>query len=99
MAEQKRQRLVMELLDLLVEWRVRAPLEDQQFGITNAALQSVGETRRGELVVTAECDQSGHSDATELRLHVVCDHGIGLPHEVLNRLHRPASDKGGQRLD
>ena len=35
---QKRQRLLIEFCDILVEWRVRAPFENEELGIADAAL-------------------------------------------------------------
>ena len=45
---QERQRSLIEFLDVLVQRRVRTPVEDEQFGTADAALQSICETRRCE---------------------------------------------------
>ena len=93
MALQERQRLLIELLDILVERRVRSSLEDQQLGIANATLQSIRETGRCQLIVAPECDLRRRGDAPELRFHVVSDHGIRLLDEVRHGLRRPAADE------
>ena len=53
---QERQRLLIELCDILIKRRVRAPLEDEELRIADAALQSIRETRRRQLIVAPECD-------------------------------------------
>src|SRR5262245_32572517 len=82
MALQESQRLVIELGDIFVERRVRAALEDQELGIADAGLQSIGKTRRRQLIVAPERDQRRRADSSEMRVHVMSEHGVRLLDEV-----------------
>ncbi len=53
---QERQALLIELRDIFVKRRVRAPFEEEQLRIANAALEPICETRRRQLIAAPECD-------------------------------------------
>ena len=53
-ALQELQGLLIELLDLLIDGRVRTPFKDQQLGTGDTTLQLIRETRGGQLVGASE---------------------------------------------
>lgn len=71
---QERQRPLIEFCDVLVERRVRTPFEDEELGIADAALESIPETRRRQLIVTSECDlrRRGNSAGASPRRDPCC---------------------------
>ena len=75
---QERQRPQVELGDVLVEGRMRAPVEDEQFGVPDAALESIRESGGRELIVASDRDLRRRANAAERRLHVVSKNGIRL---------------------
>ena len=84
MALQKHQRLLIEVRDILLERRVGAFLENEQLRIADAALESLRETGRRQLVVAPIRDLRRRSNAAEVCFHVVSENGIRLSDEVRN---------------
>ena len=78
----ERQRLLIEFADILIERRVRAPLEDEELRIADAAPQSIRKTRRRQLIVAPERDLRRRSDSPEVCFHVVSENGLRLFDEV-----------------
>ena len=79
---QERQRLLIELRNVLVQRRVRTPFEDQDLRTADAALQSIRKTSRRQLIVAPERDLRRRGDSPELCIHVVSENGIRLLDEV-----------------
>lgn len=79
---QERQRVQVELGDILVQRRVCAPFEDDELRIADAAPQSFRKPRRRQLIVTPERDLRRCGNPIEMRFHVVSEYGIGLSNEV-----------------
>src|SRR5262249_15762818 len=95
-ALQERQRLLIELLNLLIDRRVRASFKDQQFGAANIVLHPIRKPGGGHQVVSPKCDLLRRGDPAQLRLHIVGYHGIRLLEERSHRLRRLAPNKVGQ---
>lgn len=96
---QECQRLRVELLDLLVDRRMRAPLEDDKLTILDAACHPAGKARRGRHVVAAESDLRRRLDLAEVCLRIMGDHGVRCLEERLQRLRRAAPNELGQRAE
>ena len=99
MTTQERQRPLIECLNVLVEGRVRAPVEDEQFGVPDATREPVCETGRRELIVTPERDLRRGDNLHEMFLDVMSENGIRLLEELRHRLRKPAADECRQRFD
>jgi hypothetical protein len=82
MSMQERQRLLIELCDILVKRRVRAPLEDEELRIADAALQSIPEARRRQPIVAPDCDLRRRGNSPEVCFDVVSENCIRLFDEV-----------------
>src|SRR5215469_11654825 len=89
----------VELRDVLVDRRVRAALEDDEFRAADRLGERAGEADRGHRVVLAEGDLGGRLDEAERAGHIVREHGVGLTEEGVHRRHRAAADEGGERVD
>ena len=98
-ALQECQGLLVELLDLLIDWRVRALFKDQQFGAAYGTFHPIRKTSRRRHVVTPKGDLRWGRDLAQLRRDIMCNHGIRLLEEGRQRLRRPAPHKVGQGLD
>jgi hypothetical protein len=68
---QERQRSLVEFLDALVKRRVRTPVEHEQFGIRDAALQPIGETGGCELIARPDRDVRRSENSYQMGLHIV----------------------------
>jgi hypothetical protein len=79
---EERQRPLIEFCDVLVQRRVRALFEDEELGVTDAALQPIRKARRCQLIVAPECDLGRCGNAPELGFHVVSENGVRLVDEV-----------------
>jgi len=66
-ALQELQDFLIELRDLLIDGRVRAPFKDQPLRITNITVQLIRKTCGGRLVGSSECDLRRRRDPTKLR--------------------------------
>ena len=98
-APQKRQRLLIEFLDALVHGRVRTSVEHEQFGISDAVLQSIGETGGRELIAGPDGDVRRSENSSEMCLHIMREDGIRLLEEIRHGLRRPAPNECRQRFD
>ena len=78
MALQECQGLLVELLDLLIDRRVRALFKDQQFGAAYGTCHLIRETSRRRQVVTPKSDLRWYRDLAQLRRGIMRDHGVGL---------------------
>ena len=90
---QERQRSLVEFLDALVQRRVRRPIEHKQFGISDAALQSIGETGGSELIATPDGDLRRNENSSQMCLHIMREDGIRLLKEIRHRLWWPAANE------
>jgi hypothetical protein len=98
-ALQKGQGLLIELLDLLIDWCVRALFKDQQFGVADGTRHLIRKTSRRQYVVTPKGDLRWYRDLAQLRGDIMRDDGIRCLEEIRQRLHWPAPHKFGQGLD
>lgn len=95
-ALQELQGLLIELLDPLVDGRVRTPFKNQHLGTANIAPQLIGKTSGGCLVGASEGYLRRRRDLTKLRRHIMSDYSIRLLDKSCEGLHRAAPNKARQ---
>ena len=79
---QERQGLVVEFCDVLIERRVGAPFEHQEFSVADTALQRIRETHRRELIVASERDLRRRGNSPEMSFDVMSQNSVRLLDEI-----------------
>ena len=74
-ALQKLQGLVVELLDIFVDWCMRTPFKDNHLGVADCPLHPACKTGGSRNVVPPESYQSWTFDPTKLRFSIMSYHG------------------------
>src|SRR6516165_7669893 len=99
MPGQERQRLRVELLDVLIDRRVCAVVEDEQLRVLDGLRKRTGEPGRYGRIEPPERDLRRSLNATKHLGRVVREHGVGLAQERVHRRHWPAAYEVGERVD
>ena len=61
---------------------MRTPVENEQFGVLDAAFQSIGETGRRQLIASADGDVCRSENSSQMGLHIMGEDGSGLLEEI-----------------